>query len=443
MQSDVRLLHGVPTIFVAGRPTLLAAMQAAQPRWRRFGEHGTEVFHFFAPHVWEGPGKLDVQKIHDALAEAEKEADGRPLLLKVDCNAPEWWTASHPDELHRTEDGQVFRQSLASQCWLREMGEALEQVIRVAESHESVFGYFVLGGHTGEWFSRTGPLRYLNDHSQPMQRRFRGWLRQHYGNDTALRLAWHDAAASIETAEVPPRREELHGDVGSFRDPARSSQRFADFYTCFAQTVADAVRHFCRVCKQASGWKKICGANYGHVLDWYANPATAQHVGHLATGHILKAKEIDFLSGPNTYQDRGLGGDEYFIAPVASLNLHGKVWYAQNDTRTHLSDHLQKNFGQMHTPEHGGAAVKRAFARCAASSVAYFWHDLMGGWYDSPELRELIGQTNALARQAAERDRSSVAKVALVVDEASPFHQTLEGRSWPIRLSRPSRASPI
>ena len=122
---------------------------------------------------------------------------------------------------------------------------------------------------------------------------------------------------------------------GAFRDPV-AERKVIDFDEFRNVDMADVVALLCQTVKQAAP-RKLAVAFYGYPFE--VAPGTGRYAVQRASraGRLLKSPDVDVLCSPVSYLDRAAGGGGYFMAPVDSVHLHGKLWLVEDDTRTHLS----------------------------------------------------------------------------------------------------------
>src|SRR5262249_14085416 len=86
--------------------------------------------------------------------------------------------------------------------------------------------------------------------------------------------------------------------------------------------------------------------------------------------------------------------------------------------------------------------LNRDFGLNVVKNVGQWWYDMMGGWYDDPQLQltqgpSSIQQQMMVANDLVGADRSSVAEVAVVVDDESAYYQVLnDQRMMPALLDQ-------
>jgi len=542
--ASVRNHRGVPTLFIKGEPvdgTLYLSYLPDLKNFQEFAAAGYRLFGVscnisdeginsrsgllpFRRPIWTAPGVYDFTDLDADLETVCRACPDALILLRVHLDAPSWWQRRYPDECNRLADGTALRQSFASRVWLAEAAEVLRAIIRHIEDGpfgEHVFGYHVAAGQTEEWVYHGANEGRLPDYSRPMREAWHRWLQVRYGSPGEAARAHAGAggrgsAPAYAPAHVPaqaladtlagsladapacgqartpaawdewdavelpsPEERRQFANLGELPDPRRW-RRVLDYYRFHSEIVAAAVIHFCRHVKEATAGEALAGAFYGYVLE-----GVNLDFGHFALGQVLESEYVDFLCSPNSYiGGRQPGVDWAFFAPVDSVKLHGKLWFAETDTRTHLSQPLREMRPEL-DPNHwyaGGvwrgpekpvslANLKLNLGRALTHGVSMWWFDMWGGWFSDPEYMELMrrarqlmagavgvggveaqgearaqvqvevqaqararvqaqAQTQAQAKaQAQAQTRASVAEVAVIVDERSLLYTSLP-REW-------------
>lgn len=83
--------------------------------------------------------------------------------------------------------------------------------------------------------------------------------------------------------------------------------------------------------------------------------------------------------------------EHLYMLPVDSVKLHGKLYFSENDTRTHLSRpvndttwYTQPVWFGPDTEQGSLDILKMHFARLLLKGQAGWWFDMWGGWFDTP-----------------------------------------------------------
>ncbi len=338
------------------------------------------------------------------------------FLPHIGVTAPRWWQERHPEECCLYSNGNRGPSSIASERWREEMGADLARLIghlRQAPYAERILGYTFYSGYTAEWQMWATWQDYSDDYSDPALRAFRAWLRRVYGTDEALRAAWADPEAALDTAAIPSH-ERRRESTPFVRDPARDRQ-VIDWNRFASDLTADAILHFARVAKEACGGTQVTGTYYGYLA---AHGARQQLCGHTALARVLASPDIDYLMSPNMYFHRELGGTSTFMSATESVHLHGKLWLDESDLRTYLSE-PDSGYGRTSTPEDSVALAWREFAHAMARRAALSWYDMGGGWYSSEAMWAAYRRQVEVAKAAFARREPFHGDLAVFLDEVS------------------------
>lgn len=93
------------------------------------------------------------------------------------------------------------------------------------------------------------------------------------------------------------------------------------FTDSFPELTADAICHFCRVAKEASGRRVLVGTYYGYLTQ---HGSLQQDSSHAALGVVLQSPDVDFLMSPPLYTDRQLCGTSGFMSATESVRLRAR-----------------------------------------------------------------------------------------------------------------------
>ena len=400
-------------------------------------------------HCWTGPGQFDIEPTRREVAGVLAASPEALVMLRVHVNPPYWWMKAHPEELVVYADGpaedqgeqerliggdmdRVMRVSLASEVWLREVGEMLaawcEQLAGTPEGSR-VVGIQPACGAYGEWHYWGCDNKHEPDYGPAMTARFRRRLAAKYGTDARLREAWGDASASIDTATIPDTEARLRATDGAMRDP-RCERAVIDSLKNMQGSVADAILHFCRIAKENWPRPVIAGAFYGYFFNIMSRAAVG---GHLEVERVLNSPWVDYLSAPHSYlaENRDMGGAGHSRGLLESARLHGKLWLTEMDERPiGLEEHLAGGDPARH-PE--AIAIMRRCAMDPLSRGMGFWYydhrivpngDLYVkyGWWDHPTLLAEVRRHRELFHAFSTRPFAPVADVALVFDTDAYYH---------------------
>lgn len=383
----------------------------------------------FRNGMWIGDQELDfgsIEKDFATLLEADPEA---LVIIRLHMDPPAWWEAAHPEACCHLPDGSTFRQSFSSTPWRKATAEVLLRCLdwlRQSPYAKHLIGIHVAAGFTEEWFYHFRGA--FHDDNPARQEAFRAWLRKNYGQaEEQLRAAWGEDTVTFEEAELddisgahrPPHWLEKHGHRKRY-----------DTFAFHAETMVDNIAFFCALVKEHSARRLLTGAFYGY--HYFVGDARR---GHGALGRLLACPHLDYLSSPNDYH-RVLGEDWPPMAAVASVQHHGKLWLAENDTRTFKTRPLKERAPEISPPGfyEGGvwlgpegvgdsvALLRKNAGRMLAHGYGGWWFDMWGGWFSDDRLLDVLRRTQELAVMTLGcRVEGMACEVAVMVDETLAF----------------------
>lgn len=461
--TQVTVVDEVPTFLRGGNAILTPSFETYAPAphyFRQFADAGTRIFGFstnaaacdygHSKATWIDADTWDYSQFEERAEAVLTAAPNALLLPRVNLGTPRWWLAQHPEVLERLDDGSTYPSgenptlpknrafpSPASTVWRSAVGDALERFIQyVLESRfgPHVLGWFLSGMHTEEFYHWACSTERLAGYSVPTVAAFRQWLRDRYGDVSTLRKAWNQADVDFDNATVPTRQQRVDQGDGMFRGLDR--RNVVDFYLFWNELIPETIDYFASVAKKASSGRHVVGAFYGYMYEFAGDP----EFGHNALGRYLASPHLDFMAVTASYFTRqsGTGGD-YARSPAASVRLHGKLWYHDNDAVSFLAKkrlealgfadnspdwtrdlgiQLQ-SLGYTDTAEKSGWMYRRGVGFALCNGMFQAWFDLHGGYFDDPQLMSQVGSLNNLAARAVSWDRSSIAEILVIADEAS------------------------
>jgi len=464
--AEVKQHNGRPTLFVNNSPQsgLTYMTYNEKPEnFAKFEELGVRVMSFtltsdcslsesWSAPVAVAPGKYDYSDLDARIEGVLKAAPNAWLLPRVYTVAPEWWCAQNEDEVTRYGAPREhprpgidvyhgrFNPSMASRAWRNFASDNMTRLIEHIQQKpwaDHFLGFHFASGTSEEWVDWGTHDGYFPDYSPPMIRAFRDFLRQRYGADEALQEAWQRSDVTLATATIPTLEERVREPGGSqIRDPGES-QNVVDYLLCHSYELVDTMLAIARAIKEGFSEPRITLAFSG---SYFCTQCWQQYLLHnsgcLALERLLKSPYIDALTSPSNYMHRGAGtGHGSFIAPEASIALHGKLWFDENDIRTHPLGKT-RGFGSTNTVDDTICIQRRQFSAVMQQGCAMWWFDMGGNWYDEPMHQEIC-QSVSIAQRALDLDRSSVSEIALVVDPESIAYMNGSTQIATLLIGRP------
>lgn len=468
--ASVQILRGIPVFTVDHQIFMIPGFETYVPEqhyFEQFAGAGTALFVFntnaaacdygHSRQVWLDPETWDYTGLNERFDRVLAAKPDALVMLRVNLGTPRWWLDTHPDEMEVLHTGAALYDdtntnptiprgrpfpSLASDAWRRDIGGALERLLdyigRSPYNHH-VFGYVLTGLDTEEWYHWSSGSNQLAGYSRHTGNAFREWIRRKYGSDDALRIAWRQPLATIETVNVPSYDERWDMGQATFRNP-ETKMPVIDFYQFYNELIPETIEYFSNIVRSKTGGKKVVGAFYGYMYEFMGDP----EFGHNALERFLRIPSLDFMCVTASYAGREFArGGDYLRSPAHSVMLHKKLWYHDNDVVSFLApevmkrvgmheggewtvsqEHHLKVLGYTETPQQTRWMFRRClgFTLCNGAYQSYF--DLHGGYYNHPILMEEIAYLNRVAASSTAYDRDSISEILIVADECSCAHLT-------------------
>ena len=372
---------------------------------------------------WPPPGAAPDWHAVDLACQRVIDLDPRVLLLpRIGMDAPGAWLDAHPAcEMRWDRPMEKHRYAVVYAPEYRQ--DAVQHLTALIAHLEAKFGTRIAGYHpcgqnTGEWFYPETWATALSGYAPADALAWRAWLRAHYRDDAALRVAWHAPLATRETAAVPPVVERLAAPHGVLRDPL-TERRLLDFADFRQEGMVETVCQLAHAVRTASAGRKLVCFFYGYVFEFgliHESPAKA---GHYALRRLLDSPDVDVLCSPISYFDRGLGEGAPAMTAAESVALAGKMWLYEDDTHTYLATGDQPGYRQhVDTREQTLRELRRNTAQCALRNFATWWMDLGAtGWFNDQGLWDEMRRLDALDAALLKHPLPFHPEIAAVIDE--------------------------
>lgn len=396
MYSSVKRYNGVPTLFVNDRPITGFAYityRTNEARYDDFNAIGCRLYSlpvFFggqtinetsqippiAPGIFDSESPdfssfdLDIERIISSCPEAM-------IFPRVNLSLPERWERENPEECCDFSYREHHRACFSSELWAAETKRLLKLFIdhvERAEYREHIIGYQLAAGNTEEWF----PFDMRGSVGKSSRERFFDYCRE----------------------------KGISGDISDER-------------AFYSEVIAERIIEFAAFAKEITGRRLVIGCFYGYTLE-----CTDPLLGHHALRRILACDEVDFICSPVSYAElRPIGQDHSCMLPIDSLKLHNKLYFVENDTRTHLSK-APNTLPQYNTPIWFGPSAEKTreimlmhFSRALTHGHAMWWFDMWGGWFADDSYLSLLTELKGIADRSLNLDRTSGSEVAVFIDE--------------------------
>lgn len=441
LTSEVRMLNGVPALYVNGQltgQTLAAPYRPQESYFRDFINAGIHIYDIYLRFDWTGPEDYDFSKIDEKMDTYLAIEPNALFLPRILLTPGKWWCEMYPDDITMRDDGTpagMFgapcHPSLASEKYRELSYKAMVAFINHVEGKygDNILGYQPGNGFGGEWLmfnsfwearpGQPGPEKFgVEDYSPVAREAFRQWLRNKYGRVGALRKAWNNSEVTFETAEPPGEVARYTSTHGIFFDPAQG-MAVPDYFSFFNDITADALLENCKWVKELTGRRKIVGVFYGYLWCNFPN-LSVNHTGHLGLRRVFDSDDIDFLASPYTYDNKQIGGPNNSQTLPENALMHGKLYLNEVDTETHLFQRQWRWGNCLNNPttwEETKALLMRDYGYSMTKGFGLWWTDLHGGNFQDEQIIALLKKLKEIDDSRLEADKRLTADVAVILDE--------------------------
>ncbi len=402
--SEIRMIDGNPTLFVNGERVVENAYITyfiKKACYDEFAEAGYKLYSvplYFATRgiqeineippfddgIFEDKDNPDYNVIDRAINQILEACPDAYVFPRVNMSLPLWWEKENPDELcdYGNISMEKRRPCFSSDKWLEETKRELKLFIEHIENspyRDRVCAYQLAGGNAEEWF----------------------------GLD-------QKGSIGIRSREKFEQYKKEKGIEGTE----------AEYYYFLSEICADRIIELCEYAKDLTGHRLVMGSFYGYTFE-----RQDRESDHHALSKVLKSDAVDFLCSPISYMNvRETGRDQPCMLPLESLKRHGKLYFMENDARTHLTGPLFDipHFDNPHyKPRDRWYTVetfKMYYARAFIKSHPFWWFDMGGGWHNYPLYMQMDKDFINITAASHKNDRSGVSEVAVLVDEKCFCH---------------------
>lgn len=454
--ARVDVHNGVPTVMVNDHPihfgsvayrnlagneavyrNCLPSLDKTQPRF------------VMAYGIFEVGGTADFDAVTKWFRQAFRASPKRLAGLHIGIHASRKWVTQHSEEMSVYDRPVDWAQAVqpepswASAVWRDAAADFVESL--VAHLHHTFDGRIILyqvgSGSCHEnspiinlHGERQAGAWYCGDFSKPMVRYFRRWLCEAYVNKKdALREGWGNEQVTFANAFPPQRLERLATEWGTFRSMHR--RQSADYYRALSEAIEACVVTWAGAIKRGSNGQSLSASPIGSVLDAGLNGLLPHQLVKNTFRRALQCPDLDMVQSPASYALRDLGyGDTNAMVPLGSIQLAGKMWLRDFDSRTSVAaakgnwSTVDRLWRCPDSIDKDIELLKRDAGYSMLHGGAYWWHEIEPGMYGHPRHRSAIRRLEALGQRMIDVDRSPVAGLGVFVDPQSNFHQAASNR---------------
>ena len=394
---------------------------------------------------WNGSNSYDFARLKSMLELLKHRLPEDKFIIRL-LMRHKAWNKNNKKELQvvYTPDGRRITGpgynpiSFASQKWNQAFAKALKHVVNYCEKSPfapAIAGYCLMAGDGGEW--SYGFRNYLSDYSEPQRQAFISFAKQKYQNDLKkLNSVWKTNIKSFDSITIPDYKRRLNGDKGIFLSP-KKSMKVIDFNKNLSDTVMKAVAKMTEIVKKCAP-DKLCGVYYGYHFMPGDHLGDLTNTGHRAFNKLLKDPNIDFVGAPQMYYNRKCGGGILSQTLPKSLEIHGKFFLNEDDTRTFLTPIHSPSFPppyEKNLEDSQAVLLRNAASTLLKKNGILMWMEMGANWFNHPKFTSLAQKLSKWL-QSDMYSRPSNPEIAVVVSDKTYFYTSFTNALSKPLLSR-------
>lgn len=466
--SSVEIYNGIPTLMINGQPTaaylyqrpdLNAYLQTdAESRIAESGltlyvTYGGNLYKGGCDPIWLEDGSIDYAAFDAVIYDTLAANDDALVMVNIGMFAPKWWLKNNPDHQAQAYNGSQYIPlddvSLTSDTFRQEAGQVLRQLIRHMKQqpyYSRVFGLKISGGQSYEWMHLGTGYDQGPDYSKVSQEGFKTYLQNKYKTVEALQEAWGNTTVTFETAAAPgwdARCASSNVYMGD-ADTGALSRNMVDWNLWLGEASADSFLYYCQIAKEETDDQIIVGGYNGYL--WTSNTHDSQGKAHTAIDRVLDSEYVDWIASPIAYSERLIGQSSAYMALLDTVQAHGKLYIAEQDNRTCLSDsyagvswdaNWDYKIGQARTMADTIYQQKRDYANALVNGAGLWQFDMYGGWLDDDQIYGYISDAKQEYDLSVHLDRNTTNEVAVFVGDETYAYLTAENGNMSFTLLEP------
>ncbi len=384
--------------------------------------------------LWEENGSFNYASMDKHLNTVLAASQKANVIVQIRLYAPSWWLEENPDEIALSVDSKGVGKpqvaaSFGSEKWKVQAGELLKDIIahmKKQKYYSRVVGIRLIAGSTDE-FITYGTDVGIPDYSPAALEFFKKWAKEKYGTIKNLRKAWNDdTIQSFDSIEFPTYAEmNTDGGYGMMYNP-KTQQKCIDFSNLLGEMTTDSMLYWAQIAKEATDNKLVVGAYYGYLFSGFA-----ESTAPTALDNVLNSPYIDFLCGPQAYNERQLGESGTVQTVADTIRAYGKLCVNEQDNRTVLTNQFAGtvwdtdrafSVGHTFTMQDTILQEKRDATYNIANGNASYAYDMQGGWMNEDQIFDLVSDINDEYYFAGHMERDLMNDVAVIIPDKNPAY---------------------
>lgn len=399
---------------------------------------GVRIFMFGVPDETLYNNKESEWVIDIGISRLLKLAPEAYFILQTAVMQEKEWLKKNPDERvgysnpvkpragGRPDDdgyyGGQLAPSFASEAYRKKVAQRFIDFMKYASAKP--WGRRIIGCSIGYGPSGDGlPFGVVNgmpDCGKRMTEAFRRYLAEKYKNNAALQKAWQDKSVTLETAQVPDRKQRWNR--GHFlHDPAAPAAcRLLDYYRCYHQEFAGFIISVGKEIKTALPGRMF-GAYFGYLAVHYPAPGVTADFER-----VINSPYVDWNMGTTYGYHRT---DCLHLSAPGAYKRAGKLSSSEADIRTYIASLSRPDnpvTRMSKTPSDTRATVRKMLATTLLNGCGVHFNCFATtpDWFNTPAVLEPLKQHIQLWNGRFSNKWQAENDIAVVVD---PIQRAIHG----------------
>jgi len=427
LKTCIKNINGVNRILVDGKPIDSLTFKSFRPTLNNVGDFykaGVRIFHVFCSglksgikmpyslygETWFGDNDYRFENFDKQMEMFLTAAPDAYFFINLHVDVRQWWLDENPDN---ADSFTHLSQIAGNEKWRNDTKNYIKAFIQYAESKygDKIIGYWLLGGHTTEWFSVKD-----REESHPVKlKEFRKYM-------------------GDEKIEIPSEEERMKPNNQIFLEP-ESDETVIKYRRFSNELIADLVLDYCKTAKEQLDFSKLVGVFFGYIMEL---GSCIWQWGHMELDRINTSPYIDMLATPTSYQFRNYDDGSAYMLLTESIKNNGKIYFASFDNLTFLTPSalsnprrlcndpettvafksLVEDFGRkdlLNTREKTIHGMRREMMSRLYRQGGTWWFDMLEGWYYDDGLMAEVKHLLECSESVVDKVCSSDAQICIFV----------------------------
>ena len=339
---------------------------------------------------WIGDEEYNFDVIDNQIEMFRENAPGCYYAIMIQVDTRDWWLKKHPEYKSTFTH---LTQTCGDEEWRALSKKYVQAVIRHVEEKygEEIFGYFLLGGTTTEWFSEY-------DFEEPIplkEKLFREYMQD-------------------ENAVIPAK--EIRDDDGTKKFV--EDKNLVQYRKFSHELIVDTILYFTKAAQEVIQHKKLLGVYYGYLFELFGE--RMWNVGGFDYERVFESEDVDMISSPSSYMSRSYDSTSGLMLTEQSLLDRDKIYFLEFDHITHLApQYVEGNpipgFDSKFKNENQTVDVmRRDFMLCSTKGLALWWFDMFEGWFYSDSMMNQIKGFISLSEKLKSIQMNNNSEIAFI-----------------------------